>query len=111
MLVRIVNCLIESEVTHKGLYIEYFDKLGYFYSQKEEQPNGIGVPFDTDLTKNWLNSGKVVLVGEIEASTTVWGKSQISIYKDILISIEDQISILQQKRDDIVAILQQLYVR
>lgn len=74
MKVRIVKCLVETEVTKKDQqYEEYFNKQGYFYPIRNDYvPNGIGLPFDVFSDSNWIDSGKCVVIKEIEAKDTKW---------------------------------------
>jgi hypothetical protein len=95
--VRIVKCLIDSEVTEKDAsYVEYFDKPGYFYPLSNLKPDGIGLNFDND-DKNWITSGKVIVISEIKACDSVYGKIRLEYYKNSILDLANKIESLHHE--------------
>lgn len=70
---RIVEALIDSEITIKGQrFVEYFSNPGMFYPEDIEKPNNIGAPFQMPGGNDWITSGKVKIVDTVHFKDTKW---------------------------------------
>lgn len=99
MKIRIVKCLIDTEVTKKDqLYEEYFNNIGYFYPIRNDYvPNGIGLPFDVFEDSNWIKSGKCVVEKIIEAKETKWWSISNEVVDKEIDEISEQIKHLSDR--------------
>ena len=87
--IRVVRCLIDTEVTFKeAIYEEYFDNPGYFYLCGENEPNGVGLPFDAEedtlghsKENNWIKAGKVEVINIIPFTKSKWFPIVKSFYE------------------------------
>lgn len=95
--IRVVRCLIESDVSIKdAIYEEYFDNPGYFYlASGDHLPNGIGLPFDLsedDLgyskENSWIKARKVEVIETIPFTKSKWFPIVKSYYEEKLKEVQ-----------------------